>query len=180
MAEENRSHSSEPTTPSGRSPSIPPQFTALLPPSARPAPARAPTRQWPELQGSPHHRVSRLHTRAASVAAARTLSIWSDGTTTMPLMVAATAVPTTRAPTTWSAAAPSTAGPGRIARVTTGAAMAFPASWTPFTMAKAPASAITTTTTDRTLLDTVALSAGRHSGAPLDGWIGPSAPLHRN
>ena len=86
--------------------------------------------------------------RAAVVAAERTVSIWSDGTTTMPLMVAATAVPTARAPITWSAAAPMTAGPGRIARVTTGAAMALPASWTPFTTAKAPASSITTTTTD--------------------------------
>src|SRR5664280_2338111 len=68
IAEENTSHRSDPITPSGRIPRSPPQYTAPAPPSASAAPARAPTRQCPELQGRPHHRVARLHTRAPSVA----------------------------------------------------------------------------------------------------------------
>lgn len=79
------------SAPTGSRPSLPVHGAAS---PVRPGrPGEGPNRQWPELQGSPHHRVSRLQTRAASAAAAKTLSIWSDGETTMPRMVAATAVP---------------------------------------------------------------------------------------
>ena len=105
-----------------------------MPPSAKAAPARAPTRQCPELQGSPRHSVNRFQTSAPITAAASTASAWSAGTATMLATVAATAVPSTTAPTTWKTAATATALPGRIAPVTTGTAMALPASCTPFTM----------------------------------------------
>ena len=65
----------------------------------------------------------------------------------MPATVAATAVPTTRAPITWKTAAQRTAGAGRMARVTMGAAMALPASWTPLATANIPESTTTTTIT---------------------------------
>ena len=61
-------------------------------------------------------------------AAPTTTSSRSLDRSTIPATVVATATPTVRAPTTWNTAASVTAEPGRNALVTTGAAMALPAS----------------------------------------------------
>ena len=42
-----------PSTPTGWSPSRPPQLTASAPPASSAAPTRPPTSAWPELEGSP-------------------------------------------------------------------------------------------------------------------------------
>jgi hypothetical protein len=117
-----------PITPTGRRSSTPPHCTASAPPAASAAPTRPPTSAWLELDGSASTQVARFHATAPDNPAATTVTMSVDGTTMIPAIVLATAVPNTSGPATLPTEASTTAGPGRAARVATSAAMAFAAS----------------------------------------------------
>ena len=102
-------------TPTGLSPSKPPQLTAFTPPSTSAAPTSPPTSACPELDGSPRDHVKKFHT-TAPVRPAPTTAITSDGATvTMPAIVSATAAPSKRGPRTFPIVASTIACAGRAA-----------------------------------------------------------------
>ena len=65
-------------------------ITELNPELVIAAPIRPPTRVWEELEGKPHHHVSKFQIIAATVAAAITLRLIASGLTTPKLIVEAT------------------------------------------------------------------------------------------
>ena len=117
-----------PTTPTGCSPSKPPQSTASAPPSANAAPTSPPTRAWPEEDGRPRRQVIRFHVTAAARPAPITAVASVGETVTMPPIVSATAAPTNSGPSRLKKVASRIACFGRAARVATRAAIALAAS----------------------------------------------------
>src|SRR4029078_570694 len=89
-----------PSTPVGCRPSMPPAYTDPNPESATAAPTSPPTSACPELEGSPRHHVATFHSVAARTPDPITATADDGATVTIPATVLATAVPTTRAPTT--------------------------------------------------------------------------------
>ena len=117
-----------PKTPTGFQPSMPPHWTAWIPASAIAEPTSPPTRACAELEGNPRHQVSRFQSVAARTPAPITSTACAAGTSTIPAIVSATAVPTSRAPSMLKTVASTIACPGRAPRVATSVAIALAAS----------------------------------------------------
>jgi hypothetical protein len=110
---------------------MPPQSTGSKPLFAMAAPTTPPIRQWDELDGSAHHQVSRFQAMAPIRPPSMTGGDTADGSTMPFASVAATWVET-RAPSTFSTAAATSATFGGTARVEIDVATALAASWKPF------------------------------------------------
>ena len=94
------------------------------------APQRPPISAWLELEGRPSHQVKRFQMMAASSAASTVVIVTAEASTSPPLMVFATAVPTS-APIRFQNAAHMTAARGLRTLVETTVAIALAVSWKP-------------------------------------------------
>src|SRR6185436_7486026 len=109
------------------------------PPLAKPAPISPPTRACDELDGSPHHQVSRFQVMAPPSAPMITARSMAAGST-MPLpMVLATLGSKMAKARKLKAAAQTTAADGVRTRVETSVAIEFAASWKPLMKSKSSA-----------------------------------------
>ena len=111
------------------------QCTTLAAPMA--APMSPPMRAWVEDDGRPNHQVIRFHVMAPIKAANTMTSPWvPDGVAMMPAPTVAATLVDTSAPTTFIAAAMSSATRGRKAFVVMETATALAASWKPLVKSK--------------------------------------------
>src|SRR5438105_587278 len=115
--------------------SSPPNWIALQPALATPAPTMLKISAWLELDGMPKYQVTRFQVIAAINAEMTSACVDSSGETIPLPTVVATAVPD-NAPTKFSTPAMSTARPGDRTRVATTVAIALAVSWKPLMKSK--------------------------------------------
>ena len=124
--------------------STPETITTLVPALAIPAPTRPPTKVCEELDGNPHHHVSKFHVIAANNAAAIVVrSITSGLITPLPIVVATFKLKNKKAMKLKNAAH-ATAGNGDNTFVDTTVAIELAESWNPLMKSNIKTKAITT------------------------------------